>query len=278
MENQVEIWKAHPDITGIEVSTLGRVRTLDRAVSTERGTWLFKGRVLKPSSEKGGYLHVNVKVNDKFIAKKVHRLVAQTFIPNPENLPEVNHKNCIRDDNRVENIEWCSKSYNRQYREKYGVSSSEALGHPVFAINLATLEVSHFSSQAEAGRVLGVFNQSISNVIKGRIKQAGGYCFKEDKDNGIETGNDKLKGIVDGMPFRGGVFVVNLITSEVSRFNSQREAGRTLGVSHGNINKVIEGRMKQTGGYWFTNDDDNAADAIKQKLHDIGGTGLKIYN
>lgn len=269
MENQVEIWKSHPDIVGIEVSTLGNVRTLDRAVSTERGTWLFKGRVLKPSSEKGGYLHVNVKVNDKFIAKKVHRLVAQTFIPNPENLPEINHKNCIRDDNRVENLEWCSKSYNRQYREKYGVSQTEAVGHPVFAIDLATLEVSHFSSQAEAGRVLGVFNQSISNVIKGKIKQAGGYWFKEDKDNGIEIDKDKLKGIVNSMPFIGGVFAVNLITSEVSRFNSHREAGRVFGVSQGNINKVIKGRIKHTGGYWFVNDDDNAADAIKQKLYEI---------
>lgn len=270
IKNEIEIWKAHPDITGIEVSTLGRVRTLDRTVSTERGTWFFKGRILKSSNEKGGYLKVGVKINDKSISKKVHRLVAQTFIPNLENLPEVNHKNCIRDDNRVENLEWCSKSYNCQYREKYGVSQTEALGHPVFAINLATLEVSHFSSQAEAGRVLGVFNQSINGVIKGRIKQAGGYWFKEDDNNGIETDNDKLKGIVDGIPFIGGVFAVNLITSEVSRFKSHREAGRVFGVSQGNINKVIKGRLKQTGGYWFVNDDGHADDAIKRKLNEIG--------
>lgn len=269
MENETEIWESHPEYAGIEVSTLGIVRTLDRVVPTERGTWFFKGRILKTSSEKGGYLHVNIKVDGKWTTKKVHRLVAQTFIPNPDNLPEVNHLDCDRANNNVENLEWCSKSYNRQYREKYGISQTEAIGHPVFAVNLTTMEVLHFRSKAEAGRVLGVFNQSISNVIKGKIKQTGGYWFKEDDNNGIEADNDKLKGIVDGMPFIGGVFVVNLITSEVSRFNSQREASRVLGVSHGNINKVIEGRMKQTGGYWFTNDDGNADDTIKQKLHDI---------
>lgn len=269
MENETEIWKSHHEYAGIEVSTLGRVRTLDRVVSSEKRTQFFKGRILKPSSEKGGYLKVGVKVDGKWTQKKVHRLVAQTFIPNPENLPEVNHKDCNRKNNNVENLEWCTHSYNRQYREKYGVSQTEALGHPVFAINLATLGVSHFRSQAEAGRVLGVFNQSISNVIKGKIKQAGGYWFKEDDNNGIEADNDKLKGIVDGMPFIGGVFAVNLITSEVSRFKSQREAGRMFGVSQGNINKVIKGMLKQTGGYWFVNDDKNADDAISRKLQEI---------
>jgi len=277
IENETEIWKSHPDILGIEVSTLGKVRTLDRVISTERGAWLFKGRILKPSSQKGGYLKVNVKVNGKWVSKKVHRLVAQTFIPNPDNLQEVNHKDCNRKNNNVENLEWCTHSYNSQYKEKYGVSQTEAVGHPLFAINLKTLEVLHFRSQAEAGRALGVFNQSINHVIKGRVNQAGGYYFKTDDGNDIETDNGKLKGIVDGMPFIGGVFVVNLITSEVSRFNSQREAARTLGVSHGNINKVIEGRLKQTGGYWFVNDD-NADDIIKQKLYEIKRQkALKIH-
>ena len=267
--NEEEVWKSHPDIPGIEVSTLGNVRTLDRAVPTERGTWFFKGRVLKQSNSKGGYLKVSIKVDGKWTAKKVHRLVAQTFLSNPDSFPEVNHKDNDRANNNVDNLEWCTHSYNMKYREKYGVSQTEAVGRPLFAINLETLEVLHFRSQAEAGRELGVFSQSISNVIKGKIKQAGGFWFKEDDNNGIEADNDKLKGIVESMPFIGGLFAVNLITSEVSRFKSHSEAGRVLGVSQGNINKVIEGRMRQTGGYWFVNDDENAADTIKQKLHEI---------
>ena len=77
----------------------------------------MKGRILKPASDKDGYLTVAVKINDKFISKKVHRLTAQTFIPNPNSFVEVNHKNCVRDDNRVSNLEWYTHSYNNRYRE-----------------------------------------------------------------------------------------------------------------------------------------------------------------
>ena len=87
---ETEIWKAHPGIPGIEVSTLGRVRTLDRVVSTEKMTRFQKGRVLKQRDNGRGYLIVNIPINGKQVTKKVHRLVAQTFIPNSEELPQVN--------------------------------------------------------------------------------------------------------------------------------------------------------------------------------------------
>lgn len=114
---ETEIWKKHPEIVGIEVSTLGRVRTLDRLESREKYTRSIKGRVLKQSNRKDGYLQVSFRMNGKAITKKVHRLIAEAFIPNPDNLPEVNHKDCNRANNNVENLEFCTRSYNRQYRE-----------------------------------------------------------------------------------------------------------------------------------------------------------------
>jgi len=185
MENQVELWKALPGVTGIEVSTLGRVRTIDKMVWNGRGTWLMKGRVLKQSNDKDGYLKVRILIDGKWTTKKVHRLVAQTFISNSDNLPEVNHKNCVRDDNRVSNLEFCTHSYNIKYREKYGIS----LGHPVFAINLATLEVSRFRSQHEASRVLGVNQGNIDSVIKGKRKQTGGFWFVNADDKAVDIIN-----------------------------------------------------------------------------------------
>lgn len=172
IKSEPEIWQALPGVPGIEISMFGDVRTLDRVVSSENRTCFTKGRVLKQQYNRG-YLIVSILVDGKCIKKRVNRLVAQTFIPNPDNFPEVNHKDCDKTNNNVDNLEWCSKSYNIQYREKFG----KALGHPVLAINLATLKVSRFSSQHEASRALGANQSSINAVIKGKLNKTHGYWF-----------------------------------------------------------------------------------------------------
>ena len=172
-----EIWRLYREFDFIEVSTLGRVRTLDRVVSNGKGTRVEKGMILKQWLNKGGYLRVAFRKDSKLVNKPVHRLVAQTFIPNPDNLPQVNHKDCNPQNNSVSNLEWCSHKYNIEYREKYGKSSAEVSGCPVYAVNLDTLEISKFESQREAGRILGIVNQSINSVLKGRLKTTHGYVF-----------------------------------------------------------------------------------------------------
>jgi len=175
MNNQAEIWKSHPEIKKIEVSSLGRVRTLDRVVPSKgNGTRLVKGRILKQSDNGIGYLKASIPIAGKLTAKTVHRLVAQTFINNPDNLPYVNHKDCDRTNNNVNNLEFCTSSYNAKYREKFG----NALSKPVYAIDLATEKVLHFRSQYEASRVLGIQQPNINSVIKGKRKQTGGYRFE----------------------------------------------------------------------------------------------------
>ena len=193
--NEKEIWKSLPGVAGVEISTFGKVRTLDRVVSSEKRTQFIKGRILKQSDNSCGYLQVNIPIDGKWAVKLVHRLVTQTFIPNPDNLPQVNHKDCIRTNNNVENLEFCTASYNHQYREKFGISNTESQGHPLFAIDLDTLEVLHFRSQGEAGRALGVNPKNINKVIKGRRNHTGDFWFVNDDSHAVDVVKSKLHDI-----------------------------------------------------------------------------------
>lgn len=185
-KSESEFWRALPGVPGVEVSTFGNVRILDMVISSEKMTRFTKGRVLKQQLKPNGYLRVGISINGKRVDKYVHRLVAQTFIKNTDNLPEINHKDGDRTNNNVSNLEWCSHSYNIQYRDKCGhTAKNNAPKSPVFAVNLTTLEVSRYPSQHEAGRALGVNQSSIFRVIKGNQKQAGGYWFVNDDGNAV---------------------------------------------------------------------------------------------
>ncbi|WP_407505086.1 NUMOD4 domain-containing protein [Elizabethkingia meningoseptica] len=115
-------WKDIPGYNGMyQASTNGHIRSLDRIVSNGNGLFMKKGVVLKTTLDKNGYLTLNLYNSDK-VKKlwKVHRLIAITFISNPENKATVNHLNSLRNDNRVENLEWATFSENNKHAFDYG--------------------------------------------------------------------------------------------------------------------------------------------------------------
>ena len=109
--------------------------------------------------------------------KKIHRLVAETFIPNPNNLPYINHKNENRSDNRVENLEWCDSKYNNNYgnrNKKIGVANSKK----VKQYDLKGNYIKTWSSIMQVERTLKIKNSNIVKNCKGRSNKAGGYIWK----------------------------------------------------------------------------------------------------
>lgn len=191
--NDVEVWKTYPEFPFIEGSTIGRIRTLDREVSNGKGTYIIKGRILKQQLVDHGYVQVAFSLSGKTVHRKVHRIIASCFLPNPDNFPEVNHKDNDRTNNNIENLEWCTREYNMKYREKYGVSSKDCVPKsPIYVVNLTTLEVYWFPSQREASRSLGVNLGNLSSVIKCQRNQAGGYWFTKSGEDTVENTRAKF--------------------------------------------------------------------------------------
>ena len=159
-----EIWK---DILNYEkiyqVSNLGRIKSL-----------LFnKEKILKTRIHPSGYELVNLK-NKTY---RVHYLVAQAFIPNPDNLPEINHKNEIKNDNRVNNLEWCSRKYNCNYGS-LPKKVSKRFSKKVAIIDETGKERCYFPSASFAEEILNIDHSSIIKCCKGKIKTAGGYKWR----------------------------------------------------------------------------------------------------
>ena len=179
----MEEWR---DIKGFEgkymVSNLGRVKSLNY-----RRTG--KEKILKayPNKDDYGYLKVSLYKDGKVRYPLVHVLVATAFLENPDNLPEVNHKDENSKNNCVENLEYCSRLYNVNYGTR-NKKVAEKISKPVFSVDKESGLIMWWQSASEAGRILGITKQSICACCKGRkYKSAGGfYWFYADEDDDTE--------------------------------------------------------------------------------------------
>ena len=118
----MEIWKPIPDYEGrYEASTMGRIRSVDRKTPHPRNPKMVlprKGKILRPELDKYGYPVVVLCKDNKPKTFKIHRLVALTFVDNPNNLPQVDHINAKKYDNRPQNLRWCTTQQNTAWRDE----------------------------------------------------------------------------------------------------------------------------------------------------------------
>lgn len=183
-----EIWKPVKGYENVyEVSNLGNIKSIK-----------YKGgnveRVLKPQlNKKLGYLYIGLYKNGKVSQKRIHRLVAQTFIQNNDNKPDVNHKDGNKQNNNVNNLEWCTEKENaihyiknnlRQYkiselhREKINVSNRKKRGKVVLQYTKEGVFIREHLSAGLAAKFINTGKGNVINCCNGKLKTVKGYVFK----------------------------------------------------------------------------------------------------
>lgn len=179
----MEIWKELPFYNGIYlVSNTGKIKSVNQIVSCKSGaTRAHKGKELKQFKNERGYLCVTLTFGKHSKIKKVHRLVAETFISNPENKPQVNHIDCDKTNNNVSNLEWCTNSENMLHAYKYGLrvgfhipKSEEVRKKRIYCIELAKT----FDSIKQAAEELGLYSSNICLCCKNNTRKTGNYHFR----------------------------------------------------------------------------------------------------
>ena len=151
----IEEWRDVPGYEGMyEVSDWGRVRR--------------NGRILKLRKDGQGYLFVSLYKNGTKKEAYIHRLVSLAFIPNPNNYPEVNHKDENKTNNAVENLEWCTRKYNANY----------SLAKPILQYDLLGNFIREWPSATKVEEELGIYYSSVSKCCSGRYNSAGGFVWR----------------------------------------------------------------------------------------------------
>lgn len=184
-----EIWKPIKGYEGLyEVSNLGRVKrlpykTVGRTIGRRKEFIRHSnGGVLKGTICKNGYWRVTLTKNAKNRYYHIHRLVATAFIPNPNNFPFINHRDQIRTNNLVDNLEWCTCKYNNSYGdaiERARVTRNAKNDYPVKMLSKTGEYIKTFPSIRDAAKEFGVAWETIRRAIRKERKTACGYVWEE---------------------------------------------------------------------------------------------------
>lgn len=210
-------------------------------------------KIMKLRLDKNGYKNLGLYKDDgKQYFRRVCRLVAQAFIPNPENKPQVNHMNGIKDDDRVENLEWCTNQENVN-------NAINVLGHKPLGLGIAKYAISkrkkvyqfdldgnlikEYGGVRVAERATGLNGVHASCTMLRHI--SGDYIFSYSKYDIL----DRLDNIKKAKSLKKRVLQYDLNGNFINEFKSAKEAGCILNIDNSSIGKSCKGKSKQAGGY-----------------------------
>lgn len=298
LENFVgEVWK---DVVGYEtlyqVSNLGRIKTKRNKIPYNYPYPRYKHQrilILRQYKQKNGYLQVRLRKDEKYYNHSVHRIVAQAFIPNTHDRPQINHKDENKQNNCANNLEWCDSTYNNNYGTCKARSSATLRkmaynGTPIIIFDKSGKLLSEFLSMKETARYYPISLTALKNNKDGKI--IGDYIFFHKK----YFSNDKLQQIISDIDTRK-VVQLSINGDFVKCFNTIKEASKETGVAYSQILWCCKHKPKHktAGGYiWLYNDEYiqncvktstkwkiNRCEALRKEVHqfDINGNYINSY-
>lgn len=237
-----EEWRFIPNCDNLYmVSNLGRIKALKTFRCYGNFKRTCKERIMKQSSNWQGYLHCTIRdAKGIKIRISIHKCVCDVFIPNPNNYPCTNHKNEIKWDNRAENLEHCTYSYNLTYGSRDGEKDVSVLQY-----DLNGNYLKEFKSVKSAAEEVGTKGRCISNVTHGWAKSAGGYIWRLKTDNPpkqIEAYSDNN---------RRKILCYDLNGNFVKEFKSLIFAEKELGLHYQSISDCCRGKVKKVKDFIF---------------------------
>ena len=285
-----EEWRTIPDWNLYEISNLGNLRSKDRIIRNNNGEYLRKGRVLKTVDDKHGYKTFRFTQNGRQQSIKIHRLVAQVFIPNPENKPCVNHLDNNPANNHVDNLEWCTMQENTDWMIAQGRFerteewlnnlhvSQEPIYKPVKGTNISTGESLYFN-RLNAVKSMGFQPSCVCVCCKNKngVTQHLGYTWKyitkEEYENAIGKSNNNLlqqkatpnKSLRKSNTKR----IQNITTGEI--FHSVKEAREKYGLARMDIKRAMVKGWKIQGCEWRYIDDTSEGVEIQHETRQNKG-------
>lgn len=241
----VEIWKDIPNYEGIyQISNYGNVRRLNKW-DLNRREFYENIHNIKLQSDTKGYLHVDLSKNQNVKRRDVHRLVAEAFIPNPENKPEINHIDGNKKNNRVDNLEWCTRSENLlhlAYKLKCRIK-------PVLQYDLNGNFIREWDGARMAAEECGFSRKQITAVCGNKVgrKSANNFLWKYKTD---ENYPKKIKPYIRQFK-KKSVYQYDLNKKLIKEWSSITDASKILKIEIGDISACCKHKPqhKTAGGY-----------------------------